>query len=85
MPQDRLDLPDRFTTLRLETHKLRLSCGSEVLAGQQFAADQLCRMLSCAPRSYRRAKWLLHHSGRLYRSTRCLGGLVCARHRVSAS
>jgi len=50
------DLPDGFSALWMETTDIGLSCGMEPFDAQPDAADQLCRLLSCAPDSYRRGR-----------------------------
>ena len=40
----------------METGVLKLSCGTETFDGQPNVADRLCRLLSCAPASYRRVR-----------------------------
>ena len=50
------DLPAGFSALWMETTDIRLSCGMEPFDAQPDAADQLCRLLSCAPDSYRRVE-----------------------------
>ncbi len=49
------DLPAGFSALWMETTDIGLSCGMEPFDAQPDVADQLCRLLSCAPDSYRRA------------------------------
>ena len=50
------DLPAGFSALLMEATDVRLSCGMEPFDAQPDAADQLCRLLSCAPDSYRRVQ-----------------------------
>ena len=49
-------LPAGFSALWMETAAVRISCGLDPFCRQPDAADQLCRLLSCAPASYRRAR-----------------------------
>ena len=55
VPQMVSDLPEGFSTLGLETDVIYFNCGSEPFGPewQPDAAEQLCRLLSCAPDSYR--------------------------------
>ena len=48
------DLPAGFSALWMDTTAVRITCGMEPFDAQPDAADQLCRLLSCAPASYRR-------------------------------
>ena len=55
--QVRTNLPAGFGALRMETASIRLSCGMDPFYEEPSAAAQLCRLLSCAPDSYRHACW----------------------------
>ncbi len=56
LPQVVTDLPAGFGTLVMETEEIHISSGDMRLVDKQpTAAEQLCKLLSCAPASYRRA------------------------------
>ena len=58
LPQVVTDLPAGFSTLLMETEAMHICSGDMRLVDRQpTAAEQLCKLLSCAPDSYRRADW----------------------------